>query len=142
MKADESKISAELVKIYLRHRLIYSIAGLTLGTICILGGMVLFLNGIAGATSWTASLFGFNSKITDAAPGSLLFIVGIFFVLITRHRIDVNFSSGGRSKNKSRKSDTKAKGRASGGGHSGDGGGGGGPFGRSMLMLRKQRDYD
>jgi len=79
------ELNSELVKIYLRHKLIYSISGLVLGLICILSGLVLFLNGISGATSWTASLFGFNSKISDAAPGSVIFIVGIFFVLITRH---------------------------------------------------------
>ena len=96
MKASDRhpEFSAELVKMYLRHRLIYSIGGLALGLICVLGGMILFLKGISGSTSWTASLLGLNSKINDAAPGSVLFVVGIFLVFITKHKVDVEFASG------------------------------------------------
>jgi len=67
-----------------RYHLIYSLAGLILGLACIIGGIILFLRGVTGATSWIASLFGAKSQISDAAPGAILFIVGMFVVYITR----------------------------------------------------------
>ena len=38
-------------QIVARYRLIYSLCGLVLGLVCILGGIVLFLQGVTGATS-------------------------------------------------------------------------------------------
>jgi hypothetical protein len=49
------------------HHLIYSLCGLILGAVCIIGGLVLFLRGVTGATSWTAKIIGSESNITDAA---------------------------------------------------------------------------
>ena len=72
-----------------KHQLIYSIAGLILGLVCILGGVALFINGVAGSTSWTAKILGAESQISDAAPGAVLFIVGLFIVLITRYVLKV-----------------------------------------------------
>lgn len=37
-------------------QLIYSLFGLVLGLACVLGGIVLGLNGVVGSTSWTAKL--------------------------------------------------------------------------------------
>lgn len=65
-------------------QLIYSLCGLILGTVCILGGIVLFLHGVTGSTSWTAKMLGAESQISDAAPGAILFLVGLFVVFVTR----------------------------------------------------------
>lgn len=67
--------------------LIYSILGLLLGFACILGGILLFLHGVAGSASWTAKFIGAESKLSDAAPGALLFVVGGLVVFMTRFRI-------------------------------------------------------
>lgn len=72
-----------------KHQLIYSIAGLILGLVCILGGVALFINGVSGSTSWTAKILGAESQVSDAAPGAVLFIVGLFIVLITRYVLKV-----------------------------------------------------
>jgi hypothetical protein len=69
------------------YQFIYSVLGLVLGFICIIGGIVLFFGGITGSVSWTAKMLGAESKVSDAAPGAVLFIVGIFMVLITRFKI-------------------------------------------------------
>lgn len=69
-----------------KYEFIYSVIGLVLGLVCVLGGIALFLNGIVGSTSWTAKFLGAESTITDAAPGVVLFIVGLYFVLITRYK--------------------------------------------------------
>lgn len=71
-----------------KYELIYSIIGQLLGLVCVLGGMLLFFNGIVGTTSWTAKILGAESQITDAAPGAILFIVGVFFVFITRYKFE------------------------------------------------------
>jgi len=68
-----------------KHHLIYSVAGLIVGLVCVIGGVVLFLNGVVGSTSWTAKFLGAESNLNDAAPGAVLFIVGLFVVFITRY---------------------------------------------------------
>ena len=68
----------------------YARLGLVLGLICMLGGIALFVNGIAGSSSWTAKTLGAESKITDTAPGGLLFFAGIAVVWITRPRFEHN----------------------------------------------------
>lgn len=65
-------------------QLIYSVGGLILGFSCIIGGVILFLHGVTGSTSWTASVLGMKSQISDAAPGAILFVVGLFMVWVTR----------------------------------------------------------
>ena len=72
-----------------KHQLVYSVAGLVLGIICIIGGIILFLNGVVGSASWTAKILGAESEISDAAPGAILFIVGLFVVIVTRYKIHI-----------------------------------------------------
>ena len=67
-----------------RYHFVYAICGLVVGLICILGGIALFLNGVAGSTAWTAKMLGAESNLSDAAPGALLFVVGLFIVFVTR----------------------------------------------------------
>jgi hypothetical protein len=68
----------------IRYQFLYSLAGLGLGLVCIIGGVILFLRGVTGSTSWTAKVLGLESNITDAAPGVVLFVVGLFLVFVTR----------------------------------------------------------
>ncbi|MBI5401497.1 hypothetical protein HZB05_01570 [Candidatus Wolfebacteria bacterium] len=72
-------------------QLIYSLTGLVLGLICVIGGIILILHGIAGpTTSWTTKFLGFESNFSDATPGVILFIVGFLFVLATKFDIKAN----------------------------------------------------
>ena len=84
-----AKYSPTTVTTISTHHLIYSLAGLILGLVCVVGGIVLFLNGVAGSTSWTAKMLGAESEISDAAPGAVLFIVGLFIVFVTRYVVKV-----------------------------------------------------
>jgi hypothetical protein len=68
----------------------YSVLGLILGLICVIGGVVLFVHGVIGATSWTTKIVGAVSNISDAGPGAVLFVVGLFVVWITRFDIRAN----------------------------------------------------
>ena len=72
-----------------RYQLVYSLAGLVFGIMCVTGGVVLFLNGVVGSTSWTAKILGAESNISDAAPGALLFVTGLFVTFVTRYVVKV-----------------------------------------------------
>jgi len=81
----------------LLFKFIYSMTGLFLGLFSMIGGIILFLNGITGSTSWTAKILGNESSITDAAPGAVLFVVGLFVIIATRYKVTVergNTNSG------------------------------------------------
>jgi hypothetical protein len=67
----------------------YSVLGLVVGIVCVVGGIILFVHGVAGKTSWTASVIGLNSQLTDAAPGSIFGILGLFIIWVTRFKVKV-----------------------------------------------------
>lgn len=79
----------EIVKSVSRHQLTYSLVGLFLGFICVIGGVALFLLGVSQKSQWVTNLLGASSEITDAAPGAILFIVGLFVVFVTRYQMHV-----------------------------------------------------
>lgn len=70
-------------------QLIYSLAGLLLGLACIIGGIALFFHGVAGSSSWIGQVIGVQSKLSDAAPGTVLFVVGLAVVWLTRFTVRV-----------------------------------------------------
>ena len=74
-----------------RYKFIYSMAGLCLGFVSMIAGSVLFLNGIVGSTNWSAKILGNESVITDAAPGAILFVVGLFVVIATRLKLKIQY---------------------------------------------------
>jgi hypothetical protein len=74
-------------KLGLKLKFVYSVCGLILGLSCIVAGAILGLSGVVGNTSFTASLLGLSTQLTDAAPGVIVFVVGIFMVFITRFRV-------------------------------------------------------
>ena len=69
-----------------KYQLFYSTIGLFLGLICIIGGVYLFIQGASGEMNWSLKLLGNESSIINAAPGAILFIVGLFLVLITKFK--------------------------------------------------------
>jgi hypothetical protein len=70
------------------YHFVYSLGGLVLGFTSIIGGIALFLHGVTGTTSWTAKILGASSQISDAAPGAVLFIVGLFIIYVTRFSVE------------------------------------------------------
>jgi hypothetical protein len=70
-------------------QLIYSLSGLVLGLACIVGGILLFFHGVAGSSSWIGEFIGVQSKLSDAAPGTVLFVVGLAVVWLTRFAVRV-----------------------------------------------------
>jgi hypothetical protein len=76
------------------HHFIYSVLGLVLGLITIITGAVLFGLGVGGKTTWVAHVLGFESRISDAAPGALLFVAGVLIVWITKYDVRVGARRG------------------------------------------------
>jgi hypothetical protein len=70
-------------------QLIYSLAGLLLGLACVIGGILLFIHGVSGSSSWVGEVIGAKSKLSDAAPGTVLFVVGLAVVWLTRFAVRV-----------------------------------------------------
>lgn len=70
-------------------QLIYSLAGLVLGLACVIGGTLLFFHGVAGSSSWVGEFIGVKSRLSDAAPGTVLFVVGLAVVWLTRFSVRV-----------------------------------------------------
>ncbi|HEY9715489.1 MAG TPA: hypothetical protein V6C72_18590 [Chroococcales cyanobacterium] len=77
-------------KLVMLYQFCYSMLGLLTGLACEVGGMILFIGGITNNAHWTTSLFGI--QITDAAPGTVLFLIGLACWQFTR--FDVSISGG------------------------------------------------
>jgi hypothetical protein len=69
-----------------KFELTYAVLGLIAGLLCMVGGIFLFYQGITGSMDWTAKFFVGESKITNAAPGAVLFLIGLFVILGTRYK--------------------------------------------------------
>ncbi|MBU1225537.1 MAG: hypothetical protein KKA22_09195 [Gammaproteobacteria bacterium] len=70
-----------------RYQFIYSIVGLVLGLVCIIGGMVLFFAGVTGSINWTAKVGNAESTLANGSPGIVLFLVGLFVVWVSRFSV-------------------------------------------------------
>jgi hypothetical protein len=72
-----------------RLQLIYALAGLIVGLACVAGGLGLFLHGVYGSSSWVGNFIGVQSRLADAAPGTVLFVIGLLIVWLTRFSVRV-----------------------------------------------------
>jgi hypothetical protein len=77
----------ELHRYGMRLKFLYSMAGLVLGLSCVIAGVVLGVAGASGSIKWTGKLFGFSSELSNATPGAVISVVGIFLVLVTRFKV-------------------------------------------------------
>lgn len=92
--AENVSHSKEVLLEAIRSEYQYARLGLGLGLATVLGGVVLGLNGVVGSTSWTAKALGFESNLNDAAPGVVLFIVGVFMIFFTRPKLKFGKMTG------------------------------------------------
>lgn len=74
-------------KLVLRYQFCYSMVGLFSGLLCVVGGSLMILNGVIGNGSWSADILGMHLK--DAAPGVVLFVVGIALAQVTRFTVRI-----------------------------------------------------
>lgn len=90
----QGSYSADIVKEAIKGEYRYAMLGLILGLASIVGGIIMGLHGVAGSTSWTASVLGLSSSVNDAAPGVVLFIVGLFMVWVTKANVKLKDIKG------------------------------------------------
>lgn len=79
-----TEVPPELIKYLARLQFIVTVLGLIFGVLCITGGIVLFVLGITGNMSITGKLGDKEIEIVDAAPGAVLFLVGLAVAYLTR----------------------------------------------------------
>ena len=79
----------DMWKRFALYQLIYSLFGKVVGLICIIGGIFLFVHGIAGSESWTAKITKNTIEFSDVPSGVALFIAGVFIIFFTRFTIEV-----------------------------------------------------
>jgi hypothetical protein len=89
LEADSGRSLGKSVDRANTFEFIYGVLGLIVGVVCVVGGLILFLHGITGSTSWTAVVLGAESKVSDAAPGAVFGILGFFIIYVTRYRFTV-----------------------------------------------------
>lgn len=81
------KVDQDTQKMIVRFQFIYSSLGLLLGLTCMIFGSILFLRGVTGSTDFSSKILGAENKITEAAPGGLLFLTGLSIVYVTRFSV-------------------------------------------------------
>ncbi|TOB48308.1 hypothetical protein CGK04_23030 [Vibrio parahaemolyticus] len=82
----DRKTPRTLQKALAKYQLIYSILGLFIGLCCVIGGIFLFVQGISGEINWSINMLEMDSNLMDAAPGVVLFIVGLLVIVFTRFK--------------------------------------------------------
>jgi hypothetical protein len=79
--------SEAVIKAAIYGEYVYSCVALLLGLSAIIGGSILCIYGVTGHTSFTASLLGLSTNLNDAAPGVVLFVIGLFMIWATRPKV-------------------------------------------------------
>lgn len=85
----EGPLPDAVVQAIIGRQFLYSMFGLAVALVCVVAGVVLFCLGVTGSVSWTAELAGGKSKLADAAPGVVLFVVAALVVYLTRYGVQV-----------------------------------------------------
>jgi hypothetical protein len=67
----------------------YSVVGLVLGMASIILGCILLYVGITGESSFAANAVGMKTELNDAAPGTVLLIIGLLIIYVTRFKFTV-----------------------------------------------------
>ena len=83
-------IDPYLVRKFAHQHFVYSLLGLIIGLICVIFGIILIIGGYGASTNFVIKLLDAKAELSDAIPGTILFIIGIFFVLATRYNIKIH----------------------------------------------------
>ncbi len=82
--SQDSKQNSTITIVAIICQTFYSTVGLILGTVVIASGVYLTTTGIRGTSSITFSILKIgNADIDTTLPGVVLFIVGLFIVVVT-----------------------------------------------------------
>lgn len=79
----------EVGKLAVRQQFYYSIVGMVVGILFLLGGILLLLNGILGSSHFIASVAGGKLDISDAPPGIILAALGVLIIWFTSYTVQL-----------------------------------------------------
>jgi len=82
-------VSEETVQQLAKAQLLYSFFGLAFGVFVMVLGCILLYLGISGESNFIADTFGIKAELTDAAPGTVLIVVGLIVIVVTRFRLTI-----------------------------------------------------
>ena len=80
-------MSDDLHKFGMTLKFVYSLVGLLVGLACMFLGSFLGYSGVQGHTAFTGKVLGLSANLNDAAPGVILFVVGLFAIFITKFSV-------------------------------------------------------
>lgn len=80
-------VSPSVAKLIVRNRLIYSLCGLAIGVLCLVGGILVFFSGIPGDTDWSIGSLLAHFELSMSTPGVVLIFVGMVIIGITRYSV-------------------------------------------------------
>jgi hypothetical protein len=103
VQAPAIAFTPRVTSLVMLYGFLYSVAGLLLGLVCALLGVLLFFHGVTGSTGWVVQLPGLKSSLSDAAPGVILFVVGLAVVYLTRFEVRTSPSAVDRLRDRARR---------------------------------------
>ena len=80
----DTEVDEQTIKHLADIQLKYSLAGLCIGAVSIILGCSLLYFGITGSSSFIANTVGLKTELNDAAPGTVLLVVGLLIIVITK----------------------------------------------------------
>jgi len=75
-------VDKDFWRLVVQYQFYYSVTGLLVSLFCLVNGVLMFVHGFTGSSSWSADLFGIT--INDAAPGTVLFVIGLAIAHFTK----------------------------------------------------------
>jgi hypothetical protein len=91
LPGDNSGLASDngLTKVAILFQGIYSILGLLVGVIFLVGGLILLLSGIGGSSHFVAEILGAKFDLSDATAGVICAVLGFIVIFVTRFEIRI-----------------------------------------------------
>ncbi len=84
---ENEKLSESFWKKVIKYQFIISIIGMIIGLMLSFLGLILTISGIYPSSEWIFDIIGLKSKISNAAPGVILIVVGLLTIYFSRFKI-------------------------------------------------------
>jgi len=83
-------VSPQIWRTVIRQEFWYSLIGLVSGFSTIILGIYLSAKGLLGKIDWIVNVKGIESRLLNATPGVVLFLIGFFIIVFTRYKVKVS----------------------------------------------------
>ncbi len=69
------------------YHFVYSMIGMIIGILSLISGVYLFYIGITQGSEWEFNILGIKSTMSNAMPGTILFLIGFLIIRVSRYNI-------------------------------------------------------